>query len=54
MYQLLKEHGSVENAIRNTKILTEQYEERQDYANHNPCTMVYRLIEELKALTKID
>lgn len=54
MYQLLKEHGSVENAIRNAKRLTEQYGERQDYANHNPCTMVFRLIEELKALTKID
>ena len=51
MYTLLKDHGSLENAVRNAKRLAGLYEGRQDYANHNPCTMVYRLIEELFALT---
>jgi hypothetical protein len=50
MYALLKEYGSLEDAIRNAKRLAEQFEGRQDYANHNPCTTVYRLIEELKTL----
>lgn len=53
MYALLKEYGSLDNAIRNAKRLAERFEGRQDYANHNPCTMVYRLIEELKALVYI-
>lgn len=47
MYFLLKEHGSIEDAIRNAKRLAEVYNTRQDYANHNPCTMVYKLVEEL-------
>lgn len=51
MYALLKEYGSLEDALRNAKRLAERFEGRQDYANHNPCTMVYRLIEELTTLT---
>ena len=51
MYQVLKEYGSVEDAIRNAKRLTERYEDRQDYANHNPCTMVWALVEELMELS---
>lgn len=47
MYPLLKEHGSMDNAIRNGKRLMEAYEVRQDYAHHNPCTMVWKLVEEL-------
>lgn len=54
MYSLLKEHGSQEDAIRNGQRLSERYGRRQDYANHNPCTMVYKLIEELNTLTTID
>ena len=50
MYDLLKEHGNLESAIRNAKRLTDNYEEREDYANHNPCTMVWKLVEELKEL----
>jgi hypothetical protein len=50
MYVLLKEHGSIENAIRNAQRLAETYGERQDYANHNPCTMVWVLVEELLKL----
>lgn len=47
MYALLKEHGSLDNAIRNAKKLTRNFEGRQDYADHNPCTMVWQLVEEL-------
>lgn len=50
MYTLLKEHGSIEDAIRNAKKLVGIYGERQDYAEHNPCTMVWRLVEELLKL----
>ena len=50
MYDLLKEHGSQEDAIRNGKRLAELYGERQDYANHNPSTMVWMLVEELMEL----
>lgn len=47
MYTLLKEYGSLDNAIRNGKQLAANFENRQDYANHNPCTMVWQLVEEL-------
>jgi hypothetical protein len=50
MYTLLKEHGNLENAIRNAKRLARRFEGRQDYANHNPCTMVGVLVEELLKL----
>ncbi|OJW81734.1 MAG: hypothetical protein BGO69_14600 [Bacteroidetes bacterium 46-16] len=52
MYALLKEHGSIDNAIRNAQRLAESYGERQDYANHNPCTMVFKLIIELRQLNE--
>lgn len=47
MYVLLKEHGDMKGAIRNAKRLVENFKGRQDYTNHNPCTMVWRLVEEL-------
>lgn len=50
MYDLLKEHGSQEDAIRNAKRLAERYSERKNYSNHNPCTMVWKLVEELMEL----
>ena len=50
MYAVLKKHGSRGNAIRNAKRLAESYGERRDYANHNPCTMVWVLVEELMTL----
>lgn len=53
MYTLLKEYGSLEDAIRNAIRLTKRFEGRQDYADHNPCTMVYQLIQELKALAPL-
>jgi hypothetical protein len=50
MYALLKEHGSVEDAIRHAKQLIGLYAGRQDFAEHNPCTMVWKLVEELLEL----
>ncbi len=50
MYALLKEYGSLDNAIRNAKRLSEKFQGRADYANHNPCTMVWWLVEELLEL----
>lgn len=54
MYALLRKYGNLEDAIRNAKRLEERFEGRQDYANHNPITTVYKLIEELKTLTTIN
>jgi len=51
MYELLKNHGSLDDAVRNAKRLAGKFENRQDFANHNPCTMVFQLIEELTSLT---
>jgi hypothetical protein len=50
MYSLLKQHGSLETAIRHGRQLHAEYGGRRDYANHNPCTMVYALVEELFGL----
>lgn len=50
MYDLLKEHGSVDQAIRNAKNLVATHGERREYAEHNPCTMVWKLVEELMKL----
>jgi len=50
MYGLLKEHGDLDTAIRNAKKLSELFKNRSDYANHNPGTGVWRLVEELLEL----
>ena len=50
MYKLLKKYGNLDDAIQNAKRLVANFEDRQDFANHNPCTMVYLLIEELQIL----
>ncbi|PUZ23809.1 RloB-like protein [Chitinophaga costaii] len=50
MYALLKEYGSLEDAMRNAKRLAERFADKKDYANHNPCTMVWKLVEELLKL----
>lgn len=50
MYALLKEYGSIEDAIRNAKNLENNFAGRGNYANHNPCTMVWKLVEELLKL----
>lgn len=53
MYTHLKEHGSIEDAMRNAKRLAARFDQGEDYANHNPCTMAYKLIEELNQLKTI-
>jgi hypothetical protein len=50
MYALLKEHGNLNDAILYAKRLTEAFEGRNDFANSNPGTMVWKLVEELMAL----
>lgn len=50
MYGLLEKYGSTTTAIRNAETLATNFTGRTDYANHNPCTMVYRLVRELLEL----
>lgn len=52
MYAWLKQHGNQQQAIQRAKQLEAIYAGRQDYANHNPCTMVYKLVEELLQLVE--
>lgn len=47
MFNLLHRHGCQQTAIRNAKRLQKKYTGQNDFANHNPCTMVYKLVEEL-------
>ncbi len=50
MYDILKAYGSIEDAIRNAECLAATCAGRQDYASHNPCTMVWKLVAELLKL----
>ena len=52
IYGLLQQHGSEDLAIRYAKKLRTLYK-GTDYANHKPCTMVDKLIEELKHPEKL-
>ena len=52
IYGLLQQHGSEDLAIRYAKKLRTLYK-GTDYANHKPCTMVDKLIEELKYPEKL-
>jgi hypothetical protein len=45
-YTLLKEHGDQKQAIAWAKELRAKFTDRK-HADHNPCTLVYLLIEEL-------
>jgi len=47
MFRLLQKHGSIEQAIARAKLLETVFVGRTDYANHNPCTKLYELIEKL-------
>ena len=47
MFLLLKKHGNIEQAIAWAKQLEAEFIGRTDYANHNPCTRVYALLEKL-------
>jgi hypothetical protein len=54
MYNLLKRYGNQDDAIRNAKMLESNFKDRQDYANWNPCTKVWMLVEELMKLVEED
>jgi hypothetical protein len=47
MYDVLQQYGDEDAAIRNAKRLYESYSDTA-YAQHNPCTTVYKLVEELR------
>jgi hypothetical protein len=47
MYELLKSFGNIQQAITWAKRLESAFPGRKDYSKHNPCTKVYRLVQEL-------
>ena len=49
MFQLLEKYGSRADALRNADTLDKRYDSK-DFANQNPCTMVYKLVAELFGL----
>jgi hypothetical protein len=53
MYNYLKENGNLEQAIKFAIKLEADFEDRFDYANHNPSTKVHHLIAELFGLEKL-
>lgn len=50
MYTLLKTLGDESKAIERAKTLHQQYED-ENFATHNPCTLVYQLVEKLLELS---
>jgi len=52
MYQHLKTFGNPQQAIERAQQLAAPYDGQENYANHNPCTMVHLLIEELRTFIK--
>lgn len=52
MYRHLKTHGDQRQAIAWAKVLTGKYEGQENFADQNPCTQVFRLVEALEALIK--
>ncbi len=51
MFSILNQYGSQETAISNAEKLESLYHDRS-YADHNPCTKVHKLINELIELTE--
>jgi len=50
MYKTLKKYGDESAAIDRAKKLQDQYED-ENFAAHNPCTLVYQLVEKLLELS---
>lgn len=48
--ELGKNGGKEDEAIKRAKKLADNWASRSDYAYHNPCTQVYKLVEKLKSL----
>ncbi len=53
MFSLLEMYGNREDAIKNAKNLEKVYLGATDFANHNPCTTVHKLVIELFGLDDI-
>lgn len=51
MYSKMSEHGNQSNAIKHAKKLVNKHN-CKNYCSHNPCTMVYKLVEELNGTSK--
>lgn len=51
MFSILNQYGSQETAISNAEKLESLYHDRS-YSDHNPCTKVHKLINELIELTE--
>jgi len=49
MYILLKKVGDESAAIDRAKNLHQEYDD-ENFASHNPCTLVYQLVEKLNSL----
>ena len=47
MYSILNKYGNEETAIKNAIKLEKKYT-GQEYAKHKPCTMVHKLVQQLK------
>jgi hypothetical protein len=47
MFDMLTKYGNREQAIKWAKDLAKEYEGQGNFADQNPCTMVYKLVEEL-------
>lgn len=50
MFTLLNQYGNMDFAIENAVKLETLWDDREDYANHKPCTKVHHLVNELKDL----
>lgn len=45
-YQIMTQYGSMENAMKFAEAKSKDYT-NQHYAQHNPCTMVFKLVQQL-------
>ena len=52
MFELLTKYGNMDLAIKFAQKLELIYTSEKDFANHNPCTTVYKLVAELFNLEK--
>jgi len=51
MFHFLTRYGDIHQAIKWAKELARQYEGQGNFADHNPCTMVFQLVEELISMS---
>ena len=53
MYDLLKENGNLELAIKFATKLKTEIKSRMNFTNHNPCTKIHHLVAELFCLEEL-